>query len=308
AVGIIAAQSIGEPGTQLTMRTFHTGGVATTKLTENSIKAMHGGTVELRDCNEAPSTDDQGNECLTALKRNGEIALLDPKGRELEKYKVPYGAWISVRPGEQAKRGQIMVTWDPHRVPILAEKSGRVRFVDIELGETVREDDSGRGQTALVVIEHKGEKHPQIVIEDAEGKILDFHFLPAKARIEVKEGSEIRAGAMLARQPRSAVSSQDIVGGLPRVTEIFEARKPKDPAFMAEISGRVELHSDKRKGKMTIRVISDSGIEKDHHVPSDKQLLVHTGDYVTAGDPITDGPLVPHDILKIKGEEALWTY
>jgi DNA-directed RNA polymerase subunit beta' len=247
AVGIIAAQSIGEPGTQLTMRTFHTGGVATTKLTENSIKAAHGGTVELRDCNEAPSTDDQGNDCLTALKRNGEIAILDPKGRELEKYKVPYGAWISVKPGEQAKRGQIMVTWDPHRVPILAEKGGKIRFVDIELGETVREEDSGRGQAALTVIEHKGEKHPQIVIEDDEGKILDFHFLPAKARIEVKEGTPIKAGAMLARQPRSAASSQDIVGGLPRVTEIFEARKPKDPAFMAEISGRVELCHVRRR-------------------------------------------------------------
>ncbi len=308
AVGIIAAQSIGEPGTQLTMRTFHTGGVATTKLTENSIKAAHGGTVELRDCNEAVSVDDQGVECLTALKRNGEIALLDPKGRELEKYKVPYGAWISVKPGETAKRGQIMVTWDPHRVPILAEKAGKIRFVDIEQGETVREEDTGRGQAALIVIEHKGEKHPQIVIEDAEGKILDFHFLPAKARIEVKEGDPIKAGAMLARQPRSAVSSQDIVGGLPRVTEIFEARKPKDPAFMAEISGRVELLSDIRKGKMTIRVTSDAGLTVDHHVPRDKHILVHTGDFVSAGDAVTDGPLVLQDILRIKGEEALYTY
>src|SRR5256885_1075194 len=130
---------------------------------------------------------------------------------------------------------------------------------------------------------------------------LDFHYLPARARLEVQDGQQIKAGQMLARQPRQAGGSQDIVGGLPRVTEIFEARKPKDPAVMAEISGRVEIHSDKRKGKMTIRVISDSGIEKDHHVPSDKGLLVHTGDYVQAGDPLTEGPLVPHDILRIKG-------
>jgi DNA-directed RNA polymerase subunit beta' len=188
-------------------------------------------------------------------------------------------------------------------VPILAEKSGTVQFVDIEVGETVREEDAGRGQKALVVIEHKGDLHPQINIVDETGNILDFHYLPAKARLEVKDGQVIKAGQMLARQPRGAAGSQDIVGGLPRVTEIFEARKPKDPAVMAEISGRVELHSDKRKGKMTIRVISDSGIEKDHHVPADKHLLVHTGDYVQAGDPLTEGPLVPHDILRIKGEE-----
>jgi len=308
AVGIIAAQSIGEPGTQLTMRTFHTGGIATTKLMENEVRALHGGTIELRDCNEAPVIDEDGNEFLTSLKRNGEIAILDPKGRELEKYKVPYGAKILIKPSDTVKRGERLVEWDPHRISILAEKSGTVRFVDIEVGETVREEDAGKGQSALVVIEHKGEKHPQIVIEDESGKILDFHYLPAKARIEVKEGEQIKAGQMLARRPRQAAGSQDIVGGLPRVTEIFEARKPKEPAIMAEISGRVELYSDKRKGKMTIRIVSDSGIEKDHHVPQDKHLLVHAGDYVKAGDPLIDGPLVPHDILRIKGEDALYTY
>ena len=150
--------------------------------------------------------------------------------------------------------------------------------------------------------------HPAINIVDAQGNILDFHYLPARARLEVEDGQQINAGHMIARQPRAASSSQDIVGGLPRVTEIFEARKPKDPAIMAEISGRVEIFSDKRKGKMTIRVISEANLEKDHHVPSDKQLLVHAGDYVQAGDPLTEGPLVPHDILRIKGEEALWTY
>ncbi len=308
AVGIIAAQSIGEPGTQLTMRTFHTGGVGTRSVSETEYRALNGGTVEIRDCNQVPVTDDDGNDCLVSLKRNGEIAILDDKGREIEKTKIDYGAFIYATPGQKVKRGEVLVKWDPHRSPILAEKGGIVRFVDIEIGETVRAEDAGKGQQALVVIEHKGDLHPQINIVDADGNILDFHYLPAKARLEVADGEEITAGHMLARQPRAASGSADIVGGLPRVTEIFEARKPKDPAIMAEISGRVEILSDKRKGKMTVRVVSDSGIEKDHHVPTDKQLLVHAGDYVQAGDPVSEGPLVPHDILRIKGEEALWTY
>ncbi|MEO1510432.1 MAG: DNA-directed RNA polymerase subunit beta', partial [Planctomycetota bacterium] len=308
AVGIIAAQSIGEPGTQLTMRTFHTGGVGTRSVSDTEYRAINGGTIELRDLNEAPVTDEDGNEASVALKRNGELAILDEKGRELEKTKVDYGSFIYAKNGAKVARGDVLVRWDPHRTPILAEKSGVVKFVDIEVGETVREEDAGSGRKAMVVIEHKGDLRPQVNIVDADGNILDFHFLPAKARLEVVDGEEIQAGHMLARQPRQAQGSQDIVGGLPRVTEIFEARKPKDPAVMSEISGRVELHSDKRKGKMTIRVISDSGIEKDHHVPSDKAILVHAGDYVQAGDPLTEGPMVPHDILRIKGEEALWTY
>ncbi|HMN39451.1 MAG TPA: DNA-directed RNA polymerase subunit beta' [Phycisphaerales bacterium] len=308
AVGIIAAQSIGEPGTQLTMRTFHTGGIGTRETLESEIRCNTGGVVELRDCNAVPGFDDEGNEAMVVLKRNGEIAVLDAKGRELEKQKVPYGSYVLVKPGQEVKKGAQMVKWDPHRLPVLAEKDGTVRYVDIEVGETVREEEAGQGKKAKVIVEHKGEKHPQITIVDAQDNILDFHYLPAKARIEVQDGQVIKAGQMLARQPRSAAGSQDIVGGLPRVTEIFEARKPKDPAVMAEISGRIEIHSDKRKGKMTIRVISDSGIEKDHHVPQDRHLLVHTGDYVQAGEPLTEGPMVPHDILRIKGEEALWTY
>ncbi|MAY74410.1 MAG: DNA-directed RNA polymerase subunit beta' [Phycisphaerae bacterium] len=308
AVGIIAAQSIGEPGTQLTMRTFHTGGVGTRSVSETEYKALNAGTVEVRDCNEVAVTDDDGRDCFVSLKRNGELVVLDEKGRELEKTKVDYGSFIYVKSGDKVKRGEDLMRWDPHRSPILAEKGGTVRFVDIEVGETVREEDAGRGQKALVVIEHKGDLHPQVNIVDENENILDFHYLPAKARLEVRDGDVIKAGHMLARQPRAAAGSQDIVGGLPRVTEIFEARKPRDPAFMAEISGIVELHSDKRKGKMTIKVVSDAGIEHNHHVPNDKQLLVHAGDFVQAGDPLTEGPLVPHDILRIKGEESLWTY
>jgi len=308
AVGIIAAQSIGEPGTQLTMRTFHTGGIGQRAAQDTEYRALNAGILELRDCNAVPAKDEEGHDHWVTLKRNGEVAIVDAKGRELEKSKIPYGAFIHAKHGDEIKKGQVIVKWDPHRIPILAEKDGFVAFVDIEVGATVREEDAGKGQKALVVIEHKGDLHPAINIVDKDGNILDFHYLPARARLEVKDGQEIKAGQMLARQPRSAGGSQDIVGGLPRVTEIFEARKPKDPATMAEISGKVEILSDKRKGKMTIRVLSDAGIEKDHHVPSDKGLLVHTGDYVQAGDPLTEGPLVPHDILRIKGEEALWAY
>jgi len=309
AVGTIAAQSIGEPGTQLTMRTFHTGGIAARGLVETSYNAAHGGFIELRDCNEV-AIDLGDVSALIALKRNGEVAIKDDKGRELEKYKVPYGSIIRVKPGEKVKKGQNLVEWDPHRTPILAEKAGIVRFKDIVVAETVREEavKGGGGGTELIVIEHTGEKHPQIIIEDADGKILDFHHLPAKARIEVKEGQKITMGEMLARQPKEVMGSADIVGGLPRVTEIFEARTPKDPAVTAEISGRVELHSDKRKGKMTIRVVAEGGLEHDHHVPQGKHLLVHTGDQVNAGDPLTEGPLIPADILRIRGEDALYVY
>ncbi|HWE93643.1 MAG TPA: DNA-directed RNA polymerase subunit beta' [Tepidisphaeraceae bacterium] len=311
AVGIIAAQSIGEPGTQLTMRTFHTGGVATGSLIENDIKSVGGGTVSHRDIN-AVQVVDEGVKKLVALKRNGELVVLDAKGREIEKYKVPYGSTVMVTDGEKVKPRQQLVVWDPHITPILAEKGGTVRYEDIEEGETARMEEErkggGSGESKLVVVEHKGERHPRITIEGSDGKILDFHYLPAKARIEVKDGQKIEAGHMLARQPRESAGTQDITGGLPRVTEIFEARKPKDPAVLAEISGTVELRSDKRRGKMTINIKNESGMEKEHHVPQDKELQVHAGDYVEAGDALIRGPIIPHDILRIKGEEALYQY
>ena len=308
AVGIVAAQSIGEPGTQLTMRTFHTGGVATRAVVEHEILNAQAGTVVFRDLNavEVPATESRPVR-MVALKRNGEVLIVDAKGRELEAFKVPYGAEVLVQQGQELQPRTRLSTWDPHLTPILAEKGGFVRFSDIVEGETVRLEQEREG-ARYIVIEHKGEKHPQIIVEDREGNVLDYHYLPVKARIEVNEGEEIMPGMLLARQPRAMGGTQDITGGLPRVTEIFEVRKPKEPAVMAEISGTVEIHADKRRGKMTIIVRSESNMVKEHHVPQDKQLLVHAGDRVEAGDPLVEGPLVPHDILRIKGEEALYVY
>ena len=309
AVGIVAAQSIGEPGTQLTLRTFHTGGVAERAILERDQKATQDGKIQYRDVNAVAFEKDNGTIRVMALKRNGEIALLDAKNRELDRFKVPYGATIVVKDNQDVKAGDELFTWDPHRTPILAEVPGTIRFVDIVENETIRVEEDRKAQVGkAVVIEHKGDTHPQIIIEDKNGKILDVHYLPAGARIEVDEGQQVQAGQLVAHQPRATSGTQDITGGLPRVTEVFEARKPKDPAAMAEISGRVELRSDKRKGKMTVIIRSESGMEKEHHVPRDRHLNVHTGDIAEAGDPLTDGPLVPHDILRIKGEEALQRY
>jgi len=309
AVGIIAAQSIGEPGTQLTMRTFHTGGVASRAVVENEIVALQPGTVVYHSLNAVEMKDpESGRTIYRVLKRNGEIAINDEKGRELERYKVPYGAAVLCAEGAKVAPRTVIVQWDPHFTPMLSEKGGFVRFQDIVDGETVRAEKEGREGGKYVVIEHKGDKHPRIIIEDKEGEILDFHHLPAKARIEVKEGDPVQPGTLIARQPREITGTEDITGGLPRVTEIFEARKPREPAVMAEISGDVSLHADRRRGKMTIIVKSESGMEREHHVPQDKQLLVHAGDKVEAGAPLIEGPLIPHDILRINGEEDLQRY
>ncbi|HUO10901.1 MAG TPA: DNA-directed RNA polymerase subunit beta' [Phycisphaerae bacterium] len=310
ATGIIAAQSIGEPGTQLTMRTFHTGGVGNVAATKNDIRAGAAGIVEYRDLNAVDVADHEGNKHLVVLKRNGFIAVVDAKGRELERQQVPYGATLLAKEKDAVKGGQQIAVWDPHRIPILAEKAGRIEFQDIEEGETVRAESEGKGGVKrLVVVEHKGERHPQIkIVDPADGKILDFHFLPAKARIDVDSGQLVVPGHLLARQPKESKGTSDITSGLPRVTEIFEARKPKDPAIMAEISGSVEIQGDKRRGKQTIIVRGEGGIEKEHHVPQASTLRVHTGDTVDAGDPLIEGPHVPHDILRIKGEDALQNY
>jgi DNA-directed RNA polymerase subunit beta' len=304
AVGIIAAQSIGEPGTQLTMRTFHIGGVGQRAIEESESKAKRAGTVKFTRLRTV--TNEQGEAVV--LARNGEIAIIDPKGRELEKFEIPAGAILKVKDDEEVKAGAVLVQWDPHSIPILSEVAGKVRYEDVIENETLRLEKDPSGHLRRMIMEHKGVYHPQVVLEDESGKILDFYYLPEKAYIEVSPGEMVAAGHILAKTPREASGTQDITGGLPRVTEIFEARKPKDPAIMAEIDGKVELLGEKRRGKRTIVVKNESGIEREHLVTHGKHLRVHAGDIVKAGEALVDGPLVPHDILRISGEEAVQQY
>ena len=238
AVGIIAAQSIGEPGTQLTMRTFHIGGVGQHDVEESDIKAKRGGIVKYTRLKVV--TTDEGQKIV--LARNGEVSLVDEKGREMEKYEVPAGAILKVNENDTVAAGGVLCEWDPHSIPILAETGGKVRFEDLIEGQTMRSEKDPSGHIRYVIMEHKGDMHPQVVVEDpADGKILDFYYMPERAHLEVDEGQMISPGTLVAKTPREASGTQDITGGLPRVTEIFEARKPKDPAVIAEIDGTVEL-------------------------------------------------------------------
>jgi DNA-directed RNA polymerase subunit beta' len=304
AVGIIAAQSIGEPGTQLTMRTFHIGGVATRGMEEKDVRSRREGKVKYVGMNVV--TNDEGKS--VALGHNGEIQILDPKGRELEKYDVPIGSHVKVEDGQQVHKGTILCEWDPHNTPILSEVGGQVRYEDIVEGETVKVEMDPSGHTRLTIMEHKGELHPQILIVDGEGKTLTFYYIPERASIEVTEGQTVTAGSLLAKTPREVGGTQDITGGLPRVTELFEARRPKEPAVIAEIDGLVELREERRRGKRTIIVRNESGIEREHLVPHGRYLKVHSGERVRAGQALIEGPLVPHDVLRISGEEAVQNY
>jgi DNA-directed RNA polymerase subunit beta' len=308
AVGIIAAQSIGEPGTQLTMRTFHIGGVSSRKVEDKEHKAKRGGTVKLIRITAV--TNDKGE--TVALARNGQLQIHGPKGI-VEEFAVQNGSQLFVLDGQEVKPGAKLLEWDPHRIPILAERGGRIRFDDIQEGETLRKERDASGAERWVIMEHKGDLHPQIVIEDERGQALEVHYIPEKAHLEVRAEQQVSAGSVLAKTPREVAGTQDITGGLPRVTEIFEARKPRDPAVMAEISGRVRL-GETKKGKREIIVESTddngkpTGYEVAHLVPRGKPMRIHTNDYVKAGDPLVDGPLVPHDILRISGLEAVQNY
>lgn len=304
AVGIIAAQSIGEPGTQLTMRTFHIGGSVSKQVEESDIKCKKGGIVRLTRIRAVKN--EEGFEVV--LNRNGEISLVDDRGREIETYEIPTGSRLLVKEGEKVADGQTLCDWNPYSIPILSEVAGKVRFEDVVEGETMRQEREPSGNMRVVIVEHKGELHPQIVVEDKDGKPVDVQYLPERASIKVKDGAEILPGSVLAETPRETGGVTDITGGLPRVTEIFEARKPKDPAVVAEVDGEVELLSERKRGKRTIIVRSESGIEREHMVPAGKRFLVHSGDIVKAGQALVDGPLVPHDILRVSGEEAVQQY
>jgi len=313
AVGIIAAQSIGEPGTQLTMRTFHIGGVARRAVEESEIKAKKSGVIKFERVNAVEVEDEHKKQHRVALTRNGELLIMGPKERILENYSIPNGSTLLVEEGQTVQPGQLLCKWDPHMIPILAEVGGRIRFDEIVEGETLRKERDPGGAERWVIMEHKGDLHPQIVIEDDRGQSLAFYYVPEKAHLEVREGNTVSAGSLLAKTPREVGGTQDITGGLPRVTEIFEARRPREPAVMAEIAGKVRL-GEKKKGKriIIIEAMDDHGkpvgVEREHAVPHGKHLRVHTGDYVKEGDPLVDGPLVPHDILRISGADAVQNY
>jgi len=309
AVGIIAAQSIGEPGTQLTMRTFHIGGVARRAVEESEIKSKKAGTVKLERI--VAVVNDEGHRM--ALTRNGELSIMGAKDRVMESFSIPNGSQLLVEDGQAVQPGQLLCRWDPHMIPILAEVGGKIRFDEIVEGDTLRKERDPGGAERWVIMEHKGDLHPQIVVEDDRGQSLAFYYVPEKAHLEVREGQKVSAGTLLAKTPREVGGTQDITGGLPRVTEIFEARRPREPAVMAEVAGIVRL-GDKRRGKRSILVqpVDDQGKsvgeEREHLVPHGKHLRVHTNDYVKEGDALVDGPLVPHDILRISGADAVQNY
>ncbi len=304
SVGVIAAQSVGEPGTQLTMRTFHVGGLGTKAVEESEIKTRTAGIVKLVG---VQAVINEKNENII-LNRNAEILIVDEKDRELEKYIVQTGSVLQVSAGEKVAARKSLVKWDPHNIPILTEVGGTVAFEDFIADVTFKEEtDTGTGHKRLVIVEHRGDHHPQIVIKTKDGTILGIYSIPEKAIVDATEGQKVVPGQLLAKTPREMSGTQDITGGLPRVTELFEARRPKDPAIMAEVDGVVEF-GDRKRGKRTLIVKSDSGLEMEHLVPQGKHILVRKGDKVRAGDRLVDGPLIPHDILRINGEDKLQTY
>jgi DNA-directed RNA polymerase subunit beta' len=307
AVGIIAAESIGEPGTQLTMRTFHIGGIAFKTVEEGKLYARHSGTIVYR--NVVTVTNKEGRTVV--LNKNARMDIVDAKGRnrDEEGYSLRPGAVLKVKDKEEVTTKRVMAEWDPHMVPILAEKEGIVSFEDIVLDETVKEElDRVTGIKRKVIKEHKGKLHPQILIKDKEEKTLCAFPLPERAHIEVEEKQNVTLGTLLAKTPREIGVTQDITGGLPRVTELFEVRRPKSPAVMSEIDGRVEI-GEKMRGKRLIKVIPEKeGVPKEYLIPPGRHLRVYTGDFVRAGEPLVEGPLVPQDILHISGEDKAQQY
>jgi DNA-directed RNA polymerase subunit beta' len=317
AVGVIAAQSIGEPGTQLTMRTFHIGGAANV-VDQSFVDSNFNGTVKIK--NRALVKDGQGR--LIAMGRTMSVVITDQSGKELASHKVPYGARLHVDDGDEVRRGTRLAQWDPFTRPILTEVSGKVDFEDLIEGASVREQtDEVKGTTNRVIIDWRASPRsadlkPAIVIKDAKGKPIKVarggdarYLLPVEAVLSVEPGTEVKAGDVLARIPLASAKQSDITGGLPRVAELFEARRPKDHAIIAEISGTIEFGKDyKNKQRITVQP-DEEGVEPvEYLIPRGKNLAVQHGDHVERGDFIYDGHPAPHDILAIKGVEELANY
>jgi len=305
AVGIIAAQSIGEPGTQLTMRTFHIGGTASRIIEQSFIQSKNKGTVVYHNLK---TVKQESSNTQIVLNRNGQISIDDSSGRELEKHTVPQGASISIEGGKTVNKGHIFVRWDPYTSPILTEVSGTVKYEDIKEGVTIhRELDQATGLTKKVVLEHKGEYHPQVIIINKQNEVLAIYPIPSGAHIVVDDKKDVGAGEILAKTPRVLTKTKDITGGLPRVAELFEARKPKNPSIISEIDGFVEF-GETKKGQRVVVVKSQTGMIKEYTIPHGRHLNVYKGDRVTSGQQLIDGPIVPQDILRVSGDKMLQEY
>jgi DNA-directed RNA polymerase subunit beta' len=304
AVGIIAAQSIGEPGTQLTMRTFHIGGTASRVIEQSYFKARNNGILKFHNLK---TVNNKRGEIIV-LNRNGKVSLVNEHGRELESYTLPSGSILSYKENEKITKSDIFVKWDPYTVPILSEVSGYVRYEDIKEGLTMQEEtDSSTGLVERVIMEHKEDLHPQIILAGESNEVVAFYPIPSGAHIVVKEGVYVESGSLIAKTPRKTAKTKDITGGLPRVAELFEARKPKSPSIISEIDGVIEF-GEVVKGQRKIIVKSSSAMTKEYLIPHGRHLNVYKGDHVKAGEPLIDGPVVPQDILRVSGEKALQEY
>lgn len=305
AVGIIAAQSIGEPGTQLTMRTFHIGGVAQGGFKQPEIKLRVSGKIKFNDLRVVELED--GNNIV--LNKHGTITIHNDEGKELESYSIVIGSVISVPDGGNAEKGDIIVRWDPYNVPILSEKAGKIRFVDLIAGVTIKQEiNEATGQEDLVVIEHKEDLHPQIIVEDSKGEMLVHYAIPSGAHVVVEQRDKIVAGTLLAKTPRLTAKTKDITGGLPRVAELFEARRPKNAAEIAKIDGAVDFGSTVRGKRCLIVRDPQTEEEEEHLIPIGKHIIVFKGDLVKKGQQLTEGPVVPHEVLEICGTQELQEY
>ena len=318
SVGVIAAQSIGEPGTQLTMRTFHIGGAASRAAAANNIEIKSTGTIRLHNI----KTVQRADGVLVAVSRSGELTVQDVHGRERERYKVPYGAEIPVQEGAEVSAGAIVATWDPHTHPVITEVAGTIKLEDFIDGVTVqRETDEVTGLTSLVVIDPKQRSttakdlRPMVKLLDEKGESLFLvgteipaqYVLPAGAIVVMEDGAEAKVGDVIARIPQESSKTRDITGGLPRVAELFEARKPKEPAIMAEISGVISFGKE-TKGKQRLVITPAEGDHHEELIPKWRHITAFEGEHVEQGEVIADGAPSPHDILRLLGVEELATY
>ena len=310
AVGVIAAQSIGEPGTQLTLRTFHVGGIASNIAAESKIALKYDGRLEFDELRTVDAKDEEGKEYSVVVSRLTEMRVIDTNtGIVLTTQNVPYGSKLYAKNGEIGKKGQLICTWDPFNAVIIAENEGKIEFEDVIENVTFKNEvDDTTGLREKIIIESKDKtKVPSANILDPNGNIIRTYNLPVGAHLILDEKDEIKAGQMLVKIPRAVGKAGDITGGLPRVTELFEARNPSNPAVVAEIDGEINFGKIKR-GNREVSVTSKTGEVKKYLIPLSKQILVQENDFVRAGTPLSDGATTPADILAIKGPTAVQDY